>query len=115
MAHEENQLNAGNMKKNNYEAQYAVCKIVLEYMPASVPLDSIGLLHFTSVMNAIIKRKQAPQTRGRVIGLVKSIFKFGYENGVLSRPANFGVGFAKPPAKVMRAHRNAKGDQSIRR
>ena len=54
----------------------------------------------------INERNESPQTRGKTIGLVKSIFKFGYANGILDRSANFGVGFVKPPAKVMRAHRN---------
>lgn len=113
MAFKEAQLNGGNIEPITYNEQHGVCKMVLECIPGVIPVTALAPAHFTAVLNEINRRKKSPQTRGKTIGLVKSIFKFGYENGILDRPANFGVGFAKPPAKVMRAHRNAKGDQSF--
>ena len=40
---------------------------------------------------------------------VRSIFKFGYEAGILDKPVRFGPGFKKPSAKVIRQNRAKAG------
>ena len=46
------------------------------------------------------------------IQVVRSVFKYGYEAGLLDNPARFGV-FKKPRAKVIRETRLAKGPQDF--
>ena len=70
-------------------------------------------VHFSEVLSAINKPHRSPNTRGKITGQVKSIFKHAYQTQLIDRPANFGPDFAKPPQKVYREHENAKGDQSF--
>ena len=40
---------------------------------------------------------------------MRSVFKFGYDSGLIDRPVRFGPGFKKPTRKVMRQHRAKNG------
>lgn len=41
--------------------------------------------------------------------MVRSVFRFGFENGLLEKPIRFGVAFRKPLAEVIRQARIANG------
>ena len=40
---------------------------------------------------------------------MRSVFKFGYDSGLIDRPVRFGPTFKKPTRKVMRQHRAKNG------
>ena len=40
---------------------------------------------------------------------IRSVFKYGYEAGILDKPVRFGPGFKKPSAKVLRQNRAKAG------
>ncbi len=46
---------------------------------------------------------------GNEIKRVRSVFKFGYDSGLIDRPVRFGPTFKKPTRKVMRQHRAKNG------
>ena len=48
-------------------------------------------------------------TLGNEIGRVRSVFKYGFEAGLIDRPMRFGPEFAKPPKRSIRLARQARG------
>jgi integrase len=50
-----------------------------------------------------------PVVLGNHIGRVRSIFKHGYESGLLEKPVRFGPEFGKPNKRTMRLARAARG------
>jgi integrase len=44
---------------------------------------------------------------------VKSVFKYGYESGLIDRPVRYGPQFKKPSASVLRRHRAQGGEKML--
>jgi integrase len=56
-----------------------------------------------------IAKQWGPTRLGNEIQRVRSVFKFGYDAGLIDRPVRFGPSFKKPTRKVMRQHRASNG------
>ena len=56
-----------------------------------------------------IAKQWGPARLGNEIQRVRSVFKFGYDSGLIDRPVRFGPSFKKPTRKVMRQHRAKNG------
>jgi len=54
-------------------------------------------------------KRWGPVAVGNEIQMIRSIFKHGFEAGIIDRPVRFGPGFKKPSAKVLRQTRAAAG------
>src|SRR5262249_47837992 len=50
-----------------------------------------------------------PVALGNEVQRVRVLFKYGYDAGLLDRPARYGPAFRRPSKKVLRQARNAKG------
>src|SRR5437763_9105142 len=50
-------------------------------------------------------KKWGPVRLANSITRAKSVFKFGYESGLMDRPARYGPEFKKPDKSVLRRHR----------
>src|SRR5262249_61908715 len=50
-----------------------------------------------------------PVALGNEVQRVRVLFKYGYDAGLLDRPARYGPAFRRPSRKVLRKARNAKG------
>lgn len=104
---------AGDLAQRTYDELYQTCKLFMGVVPPSTPAKVIGPIHFAKVLAAINRKCTSPNSRGKFIGQIKSVFKHAYDTGLLEHPANFGISFAKPNAKAYRKHENAKGDQTF--
>ena len=113
IAAKEAKLEAGDLVLRSFEEHKDACKIILATIPASLEAKLLVPAHFQKVLAEINRRCKSPNTRGKWIGIVKQIFTFAYEDGLIDRPANFGADFKKPPQLAYRQHENAKGDQSF--
>ena len=113
MESKEAALNAGDLAQRTYDELLGTCKVFMGIVPPSTPAKVIGPVHFASVLAAINRKYTSPNSRGKFIGQVKTVFKHAYETGLLERPANFGLSFSKPKQKAYRKHENAKGDQTF--
>jgi integrase len=56
-----------------------------------------------------IAKQWGPTRLGNEVQRVRSVFKFGYDAGLIDRPVRFGPGFKKPTRKVMRQNRAKNG------
>jgi integrase len=113
LATKEAELQAGEIVKRTFDDWKSVCTIVMESIPASLPLDKILPDHFEKVLIAIKSRYSSPNSRGKYTMAVRSIFKYGHDMGMISRQMVYCPGFTKPPAMAYRKHEAATGDRSL--
>lgn len=60
-------------------------------------------------LRAQLAKKLGPVALGIEIQRIRSIFKFGFDDGILDNPVRFGTGFAKPSRKVVRLESAKRG------
>ena len=104
---------SGDLAQRTYDELLGTCKLFMTVVPASTPAKVVGPVHFAKMLAAINRKCTSPNTRGKFVGQIKSLFKAAYETGLIERPANFGLSFSKPKQKAYRKHENAKGDQTF--
>lgn len=54
-----------------------------------------------------------PVRLGVMIQKIRSVFKFAFDDGIITVPVRFGMGFQKPSAKVLRIERAKKGARDL--
>jgi integrase len=59
-------------------------------------------------LRATMAKRWGPTRMRNAITRVKSVFKFGFDNGLLDRPMRYGTEFKKPDKSVLRRHRGKK-------
>jgi integrase len=64
-------------------------------------------------LRATMSRRWGPTRLGNVIGRVKSVFKYGAENGLIDRPVRYGSEFRKPGKSVRRRHKAQAGPRML--
>ena len=62
-------------------------------------------------LRADIAKTWGPIRLGNEVQRVRSVFKYGYEAGLIDRPVRFGPAFKKPTKAVLRKHRAAGGQR----
>jgi len=62
-------------------------------------------------LRAAIARKRGPVALANQIGRVRSVFKHGFDAGLLQRPVRFGPEFVKPAKRTMRLARRRSGEK----
>jgi integrase len=73
-------------------------------------VDDLAAEDFENLRRHIAKR-WGPVRLGNEVQRVRSVFKYGFEAGLMDRPARFGPGFKKPSRKVLRLARASKGSK----
>lgn len=107
-----NRLDSGELTQRSFDEYKATTDFVIDKLGSQRAADNIGPADFAKLRTALAKRYGVNGLAKR-IGQIRSLFKFGWDAGILERPAKFGPGFAKPSAKVMRQHRLEKGAQDF--
>jgi integrase len=60
-------------------------------------------------LRASLAKKLGPVALGNRIQRVRSVFKYGFDEGLMDRPVRFGASFKKPNRKTMRRARQSGG------
>lgn len=60
-------------------------------------------------LRAELAAQYGPVRLGNEVQRVRTVFKYGYESGLIDRPVRFGPAFVKPSKQVLRKHRAAGG------
>jgi integrase len=64
-------------------------------------------------LRASMAEQWGPVRLGNEIQKVRTIFKWGYEAGLIDKPVRFGPEFKKPSARVMRVNRAKNGEKML--
>ncbi len=70
-------------------------------------VDDLTADDFERLRRSLSKTRKALAV-GNEIGRIRSVFKYGFECGLLEQPVRFGPGFQKPNRKTVRLERQAK-------
>src|SRR5207253_829138 len=60
-----------------------------------------------------LAKQYGPVRLGNEIQKVRTIFKYGFEAGLIDKPIRYGPQFKKPSASVMRRHRAKNGERML--
>src|SRR5262249_34932186 len=64
-------------------------------------------------LRAELAERWGPVRLGNGITRVKSVFKYGLDNGLIEKPVRFGGEFCKPDKAVLRRHRAHNGEKML--
>lgn len=112
LVHKKAKLEAGEIVSDTWKEYHHTCELVLGSIDKELPVAEILPSDFANLRSSLSKRF-GPVALGKHIGQVRSLFKYGYDAGLIDAPAKFGPGFIKPAAKRMRKQRLAKGTQDF--
>jgi integrase len=62
-----------------------------------------------ATLRSRMTRKWGPHRLAKMIQYVRSVFKHGFDAGLIDRPVRFGPGFKRPTKKTLRLHRAEQG------
>lgn len=98
------QRDAGEITARTFEEyRQATDRLVAEF-GAKRLVDDLVAEDFEHLRAAFAKQ-YGPVRLAKVVQLTRTIFKYGFESGLMDKPARFGPQFKKPSASVMRKHR----------
>ena len=75
-------------------------------------VDDLAADDFELLRDTMAKR-WGPVRLGNEVQKVRTIFKYGYESGLIDKPIRYGPQFKKPSASVLRRHRAKNGERMI--
>lgn len=99
---------SGELAPRSFDRYYASCEMLLDSLGKDRPVDDLIAEDFQNLRAAMAKR-WGPVALGNEIQMVRSLFRYGFEAGMLDKPVRFGPGFKKPSAKTMRLNRSSGG------
>ncbi|MEO8271591.1 MAG: tyrosine-type recombinase/integrase [Aureliella sp.] len=112
LTHKQNKLKSGELSQRSFDEYKATTDFVVAQLGSNRAIDNVDSDDFAAMRVALAKQ-YGPNGLSKRIQQVRSLFKHGWESGLLGAPAKYGPGFEKPTAKVMRQHRIAKGRQDF--
>lgn len=101
-------LGNGEIVQRTFDDYYVVCqRVVAVFSPNRLVVD-LATEDFAQLRAAFAK------TRGAVcltndITRVRSVFKFGFDEGLIDRPVRYGQSFKRPSRRIIRQARNKNG------
>ena len=99
---------SGELAKRTFERYYQNCEMVVSFFGKNRPVDDLRPDDFQA-FRATLSDRYGPVGLANEIQMTRSMFKYGFETGLLIRPALFGPGFKKPSAKTLRKNRMVNG------
>ncbi len=108
LTHKQDLVKAGELSQWTFGEYHNTCARLVKVFGRSRPVDDLVAEDFRR-LRAQIARQWGPIRLSNEIQRVRSIFKYGYEAGLLDKPVRFGPDFKKPSAKVLRQNRAKAG------
>jgi integrase len=105
-------LDAGEITLRTYQEYKDTTNLLLAVFGKQRFVDDITANDFEALRAEIAKR-WGPVRLGNEIQKVRTIFKYGYETGLIDKPIRYGQEFKKPSAGVLRRHRAKNGERMI--
>lgn len=100
--------------KRTFDEYFATCERLVKAFNGTVrPVDDLRPDDFDK-LRAKIAKTWGPVRLANEVQRVRSVFKFGFENGLIEKPIRFGSSFKKPARKVIRLARKEKGPRIIK-
>jgi integrase len=106
------QVDAGELSARMWSDYHAACESAVDSLGRNRPVAGLADSDFAS-LRATMAKRLGPVALGVFIQRTRTVFKFGYESGLLEVPIRYGQGFDKPARRVLRKQRSAAGPKMI--
>jgi integrase len=106
----EQQRDAGDITGRSFAEYFATCKFVVEAFGKRRLVDDLAADDFQA-LRAKLAKLYGVHKLSKEVQIVRTIFKYGFDAGLIDKPMRFGPTFKKPAARIMRAHRQKNGDR----
>jgi integrase len=114
LSHKKDLLAAGELTERTFAEYHATCTRLVKAFGRTRPVDDLVADDFGRY-RAQIARHWGPVRLATEVQRVRSIFKHGFESGLLDKSVRFGPDFKKPSAKVLRKNRADAGPRMFER
>jgi integrase len=101
-------VEAGELSPRTWDEYKATCVLIVSHFGKGRLLADVDTADFASLRNKMAKQ-WGPVRLGNCVQRVRTLFKYGYDSGMLDRPMRFGPDFKKPSKKTLRKARNDRG------
>jgi integrase len=106
-------LDAGEITKRTYAEYRATADRLISIFGEKRLVDDLAADDF-ELLRAEIAKTWGPIRLGNEIQRVRTIFKYGYEAGLIENPVRYGPQFKKPAKAILRKHRAANGSRMFK-
>lgn len=104
------QMESGELSRRAFHDYFKTCEAVLGCLGKHRRLDDITTGDF-GVLRSSLAETRGPVALANQIQRTRSLFKYGFEAGLLERPMRFGTEFRKPSKRSVRQARAARGQR----
>jgi len=108
VAAKEDQADSGDIIRRTFVSYYNTAKLVVDSFGADRFVDDLASDDFEALRKAIVKRCNS-NTLGNEIQRIRTLFKYGYDAGLIDAPIRFGPTFKRPAKRIIRAQRQRRG------
>lgn len=102
------QRDAGDIRPRTFDEYHRTCAVVVSAFGKRRLVVDLAADDFGSLRAALAK-KYGVHRLSNEIQRTRTLFKYGYDAGLIDRPVRVGPTFKRPAARIMRAHRQKKG------
>jgi integrase len=103
---------AGEVGLRTFEEYKEATDLIVAAFGKTRLVDDLAADDFEA-LGADMAKRWGPVRLGNGITRVKSVFKYGLDNGLIERPVRFGGEFHKPDKAVLRRHRAQSGEKML--
>lgn len=104
----EQQRDAGDIKPRTFDDYYSTCQFVVDSFGKTRLVADLAADDFRSLRSTLAKRYGVHRLCNEV-QRTRTIFKYGFEAGLLDSAVRFGPTFKRPSNRIIRAHRQQNG------
>ena len=97
LSSKERAVATGDLQQRSFTDYYQTCRRLIEVFGTARLVTNLAADDFER-LNALLAENMAPVTRKVEIQRIRSVFKWGFDSGVIDQPVRYGPGF-KPPGK----------------
>jgi integrase len=101
-------VTSGELTKRTFDEYFATCERLIKTFGLTRLVDDLRPEDFDK-LRAQIAKQWGPVRLGNEIQRIRTVFKFGFDAGLIDRPVRFGPIFKRPSKKVLRITRAEKG------
>jgi integrase len=101
-------LDTNELAARTFADYHQVCERITEAFGLDRLVDDVVADDFERLRSDLAKH-WGPVRLGNTVQRVRSVFKFGYDAGLIDKPVRFGPGFKRPSKKVLRKERAKNG------
>ena len=105
-------VESGELAPRTWDRYDATCGMLVEHFGRRRRIDDLASDDFEKLRTKMAKRWGAVAL-GNEVQIVRSIFRYGHEAGLLDKPVRFGPAFKRPTQKTLRLQRAKSGPKTF--